>query len=845
MAKGVRVISGISRWTQARPALVVAALFVTGIFLHPLVLRSPPFWLTALAGLLIATGVRWKWRAVQFGVMPGALITAGIAAGQLANYSFPHDHIALFATDDPRLAAVELEFAQTPRLIEEGGPRHATGKQSGLATVVAVKTLNGWEPGAGEVTLSFAQPQPRLAAGQRVRVVGMLARPAPAMNPGQFDWEQYYRRQKVLASLHVSHACDLQVLSAGDAPALTAAREGVREWLAAGFDPARGVDRALLQALVLGDRPPEMRGVEEDFQHTGTSHLLSSNGLRVGILAAIVYLVCRLLCLRPRTTVVVVAAIVLLWGILTMPSPQAIRPVIVTLAVGLGLCGRRAVDSAHILATTALVILVNNPLDLYSAGFQLSFVIVLGMLLLTGPLMEFLGAFRNMDDEVLERLRRLSPWQRARRTVVRWLVRSVAAGTVAWAVSLPLVAYHFGQVTPWAVPVGMLLSPVVVVALVMGFFKIALSMVFPGWAGAWAAMAGAPAAVLRWGIGHAAKLPCADIPAPAPSIGWIVFFYALLCLPLLLPVARPVLRRCVRGAPAGAVLLFTLTPMLVGFARQGVPGGSVRVTLLSIGAGQCAVVETPGGKALMVDDGSSTLSDPLRTVLAPFLRFERRQSLDAIYLSHGDYDHVSAAAGTVSEYGVREVVISPHFRRLSAESATDCKLLRMLDGSGHPPREAVAGDTLGPADSASVEVLWPPRDCAMNSNNTGMVLRLTFGGRSILFPADIQDPAMHELLKHPEKLKSDVLVAPHHGSSEPLTAEFVRAVDPKVIVSSNADRLTKKQRDFEQLIEHRPLYRTGQCGAITIEIDAKGNVTVTPFLEKKKAGMTIGAGEKH
>jgi competence protein ComEC len=127
----------------------------------------------------------------------------------------------------------------------------------------------------------------------------------------------------------------------------------------------------------------------------------------------------------------------------------------------------------------------------------------------------------------------------------------------------------------------------------------------------------------------------------------------------------------------------------------------------------------------------------------------------------------------------------------------------------------------------------------MNSNNSGVVLRLTFGGRSILFPADIQDPAMHELLKHPEKLKSDVLVAAHHGSSDPLTAEFVRAVNPAVIVSSNADRLTKKQRDFEQLIEHRPLYRTGRCGAITIDLDAKGKVTINPFLERRQVGMTI------
>ncbi|MDB5289040.1 MAG: ComEC family competence protein [Phycisphaerales bacterium] len=642
----------------------------------------------------------------------------------------------------------------------------------------------------------------------------------------------------MLSSLHVGHACDLRILSTGGAPLLTGAREGIREWLAKGFDSGQAVDRALLQALVLGDRGPEMRGVENNFQKTGTSHLLSSSGLRVSILATFVFLLCRLLCLRPRTTVLVVAGMVLSWGVVTMPSPQAIRPVVVALAIGLGLVGRRSVDSTQILAIAAIALLVVHPLDLYGAGFQLSFVIVLGMLVLTGPFIEFLGNFRDVDEEVLEKLRRLTPWQRVRRAVVRWIGRALAAGTVAWVVSLPLVAYHFGQFTPWAVPIGVLLSPIVFAALALGFLKVILTMLIPGWAVGWAAMAGAPVALLRWSIGQAARLPGADIPTAAPAVWQIVLFYALLCLPLL-PIAKPFLQKWLRCAPVGAVaLMLTLTPWLMGVSGKITGSGSARVTLLSVGAGQCAVVELPGGKAMLLDDGSMTLTDPLHTCLAPFLRFERQQSIDAIYLSHGDYDHISAAAGTWPEYGVREIVTSPHFRKHANESITCRKLLQMLDAAGHSPREIAAGDVQS-FDGTCVQVLWPPRECAMNSNNSGVVLRLIFGGRSILFPADIQDPAMHELLKHPERLKSDVLVAAHHGSSDPLTAEFVRAVNPAVIVSSNADRLTKKQRDFEQLIEHRPLYRTGRCGAITVDLDAKGKVTINPFLERRQVGMTI------
>ena len=256
-------------------------------------------------------------------------------------------------------------------------------------------------------------------------------------------------------------------------------------------------------------------------------------------------------------------------------------------------------------------------------------------------------------------------------------------------------------------------------------------------------------------------------------------------------------------------------------------------------AGNARSSNLSGRKTIMIDAGSSTLIDPLHLCVEPFLHHEGQGSISSIFLSHGDFDHISATETAWSEYGVHEVVTTPYFRRHAHESRPCRHLLEMLDEAGHPPREVIAGQAFDWGDAVRVEVLWPPKRCTMNSNNAGMVLRLTYGGKSILFPADIQDPAMRELLRNPQRLKSDVLVAARHGSSEPLTAEFVRAVDPEVIISSNAARLTKKQRDFEQIIEHRPLYRTSQCGAIEIDLNKDGTVLVEPFVQRKQRGMII------
>jgi competence protein ComEC len=408
------------------------------------------------------------------------------------------------------------------------------------------------------------------------------------------------------------------------------------------------------------------------------------------------------------------------------------------------------------------------------------------------------------------------------------LIDAFSAGVVAWVILIPLAAYHFEQFNPWTVPFGIVLSPFAAFALLGGFLKIALTALCPGLGACWAAAAGFFSHLLQTVLHGLSCVPWCDLPMSRPSIGSIVAYYALLAFPLI-PVAVPVVRRAMRLAPTGSLFLLVL-PFIGAVHPDGSPTQSLRVTILSVGAGQCAVVEPAGGGVALIDAGSSTLTDVERSCIDPFLRHERCLSIDSIWLSHGDYDHISATGALIPAYAVREVMTSPHFRRHAPESKTCAGLLRMLDQSGHSPRQLVAGAKFSLGRNAQVEVLWPPADCRFNSNNAGMVLRLTSAGRSILFPADIQEPAEIELLKHPERLRSDVLVAPHHGSREATTAEFIAAVHPRWIVASSDSRLTKKQRSFDAESGTRPVYRTGRCGALTIEVTSDGTIQMHTFL---------------
>ena len=136
--------------------------------------------------------------------------------------------------------------------------------------------------------------------------------------------------------------------------------------------------------------------------------------------------------------------------------------------------------------------------------------------------------------------------------------------------------------------------------------------------------------------------------------------------------------------------------------------------------------------------------------------------------------------------------------------------------------------------NTSLNVLWPPGGRSFKStNNAGLVLRLSCRGHSILFPADIQVATEQELSRHAEVLASEVLVAPHHGSAEISTRDFVRAVNPAAILSSNDRTLSRKQREFDRLVEGFRLYRTNRCGAITMRISKGGEMRIETFVKTR------------
>lgn len=385
-AKASQVVEARRR----RPAIGVAVPLLVGVLAHRWVAIGPGVGLGVIAAIVVVALVAIRRPIVSGGLLLVAIFLSGAVAGRLEMHYYPATDIGAFTASQRRLARLEVVLEDTPRVLSSGGGnRPTTPRQFARASVRQILTREGWTDASGSVLLHLEPPNPDLAAGQTLRVAGWLSRLSPAMNPGQFDFSEHYRRERVVASFSSRQAGNVQIVSPAPAVApLTFVRTESRQLLAAGFNEAWATEAALLRALLLGDRDPLLRDIQDQFLRTGTSHHLAISGMHIAVVATFVHFLLRLARVSPRTNAIATLAIVFAYAAAALPNPPVVRSVLLCGIVIVGTLLRRDADLVQLLALSVVAMLIYSPLDVYDVGFQLSFGTVLGLMLFARPVFE-------------------------------------------------------------------------------------------------------------------------------------------------------------------------------------------------------------------------------------------------------------------------------------------------------------------------------------------------------------------------------------------------------------------------------------------------------------------------
>jgi competence protein ComEC len=467
------------------------------------------------------------------------------------------------------------------------------------------------------------------------------------------------------------------------------------------------------------------------------------------------------------------------------------------------------------MALAALGLMIWRPADLFSAGFQLSFGVVAGLLAFTGPIIERWAPATKWDDPPLPaRLRRLA-------------VEAMAVSTVAWLVAMPLVAFHFQALSLAALPVGLVMVPLGSALLWAGYAKILVGVVWP-WAGAmlgpvvWM-LASMTAGLVRLG----AAMPWASIDLPAPSAAWATATLALIVLLL----SRWPQRRMRWLSLAGLVICAAWLMEPVAAERWRLRDTPLCVNMFAVGDGSCYLLRS-GGQAMMFDCGSNNYIDITTATIAPALRSLGVMRIPTLLVTHPDTDHFSGALELIDRFSVRRLLITEEFERNAGKKPAGAAafLLASARQRGVEVRTIAAGWST-PLGDATIEAIWPPPQRQFErDNDSSIVLSIRAGSRRLLMTGDIQSEAMAAMLHDRIDLHSDIVELPHHGSHPKGAEAFIAAVNPQIVLqSTGVGRL--RNDPWAAPLAGVQRHITARDGMVELMIDRQGRIAAGRFAQ--------------
>ncbi|AMX82834.1 competence protein ComEC [Geobacillus subterraneus] len=620
-----------------------------------------------------------------------------------------------------------------------------------------------------------------LMPGTVCRVTGTLERPQPASNPYAFDYRRYLRFHRI-HWLFLPEAIDLSACFRARPTVierLVSLREaGVRRIEAHLPPEAAGI----AAALIYGERRQLDDEVLDGYQQLGLIHLLAISGGHVTLLVSAVFAIAIRFVTREAAAVALMAALPV-YAVLAGASPSVLRACVTGMIVLAVAWKKGAIHPLDALSWTAIALFVLDPYMMFDIGFQLSFVVTF-VLLVHFPA---LAAVRSMIGRLFQ--------------------TALAAQLAA----LPILLYHFYEVSVWSVVLNVVFVPLYSF-LILPLAVFVAAVPFPPLVWLFSRFIGLTNTVVRFfSVDH----PFSLVPGrPEP---WCLAVYAVAVAAAWLFWERG---RLLHGlaAVAAAMVLQLASPYVN-------PKGEV--TVLDVGQGDCLYIELPYRKAVYLIDtgGTPELKEERwrrrmrpfsvgRDVVVPFLKAQGVRAIDKLILTHDDADHIGAAPEVLKAVRVKRIVTSP-------------KALPAIQAMARPFSVPVAAASRGERweEGGITFAVIHPEAGSQDDNNGSLVLFARLGGLDWLFAGDIEKEAERAIIGIYPQLRADVLKVAHHGSRTSTTEPFLQAVKPRAAIISvgRFNRYGHPSPDVLERLKQQGvlIWRTDENGAIRYFYDGK------------------------
>ena len=643
--------------------------------------------------------------------------------------------------------------------------------------------------------------------GEMIEARGEYTEIPSADDPGCFDYKLYMKSKGVTIRFkaYILEVTDMEV-----SPATKVRRYlyGARESFISRFDPDT---QGFIRGVIFGDKSEIDEDLLEEFNNNSTGHILAVSGLHMGFL----YGLLRFLTARRRTLPVsiLITAVILLYGEMTMWSPATVRACIV---MTISLCAshlRRCSDLLTSVSLAALMILVFQPYQLFNSGFQLSFLALCGIAFLTHPLSTVTG------DTIAVML-------------------AVQIGTI------PVIAYSYCSINPLSILINV---PVIMLASVLVPLCILLLMMQ-------ASILSVPAAGIELAelisyavmkVNHILSFGGSfSVRTAGPGAAFIIVIY-MIVFGLSSEWTRVMLLR----KDAKAVLkqgILLLMPLAMLFSCLYDTLSDDEIIFAAVGQGDCVHIRAEGHDVLIDgggqaayekhsnNDGSGSNDDEGynvgKSILMPYLMHSGADAVDIALVTHLHADHYKGIEELSEVFPVGAIGIPVDYRSTDHGSPEDQNARSELPFDPAKIYYIEPDTEIDITEDVSIDVIWPVEVsedpiAADDPNEHNTVYMIRYKDIKIMVTGDLLEEDELDMVDYyagTDTLKCDILKVAHHGSKSSSAEAFLDAAKPRlaVIQCGRNNFYGHPHKQTLERLEQRgiPVFRTDLSGAVGIDI---------------------------
>lgn len=638
------------------------------------------------------------------------------------------------------------------------------------------------------------------------KISGMLSTPFKAGNPSQFDYGNYLKNFDTYSVFYgksfEKYDCKLSN------------KEKFLQWI--NDYRERIIEKhskylaspnlEILGGIVFGDdavSPPAH--IKNSFINSGLLHILAASGMNVAFIFSFFYFFLSLLKIPYKINISFCILMILIYSLMTGLGPSVVRATFMLVFVLIGKLIDRDAHSIALLAFVAFLMLIYNPMYINDVGFQLSFVVTFGLLLMSPYIIRSKNKFYN------------------------WVAGTISIPIIAQLWVIPIQIFYFNNISLYSIFANIMSVPILSVISFGGFISSLIANITPEFICKAFDFVLNPLLTILVNISDFwGNLPHAACQTTHPNI-FQLFLYYFILLNITALMNKEIRAKYLKP------LLILLSAFIITLSLSLIPinNNNLEITAFDVGNADAFLIKTPENKYIMIDTAKSGYNggkSQAEMLILKYMLDRGIKEIDTIIVTHFDNDHCGGAVDLINGAKVNNLYVNS----LEHKSIDAKKIYKASQKKGVNLILAHNNQVVKNDNNLKLTNFISKENLEVDDNESSIVTLLEYDKFKMLFCADAGIETINALKSNiPSNI--NILKVGHHGAIGVVNKSIAEYLKPEYsIISVGENRYGHPSVYTLDVLKNSKILRTDVNNSIKIIVNKKGYKIYSYHIKSRK-----------